>query len=353
MKKEYKKLKNLIEKSKNILILTHKGPDFDGFASGLILKNFLNVYYPKKTVVFKTRQYPTQKIPFMHELQITQRIDAGNEDLIIMVDTNNWRMCITKDDTIQVSKAKIAIVDHHSSKGLEAEVVVNENMSSATEQILDFCMNVKGKKYIISEEISTLGQIGIVFDTGGFLYHNTKPETYELMAKLRRIYELDLEDFEYKSGKFPLETLLPLKIYIQNIHIVNDMAFSFLNLSEVQNYKLTKTGVNAAQGFVRDNILRYIQGIHWGFVVKPSFTSDSEWRISFRSTKGYQEVASIAEALGGGGHQYSAATRITATDGDQAAKMVLDAVEKVLKGETKQEVPLQPSSPSQAPQPST
>jgi len=38
MKKEYRKLHSLIKKSQNILILTHKGPDFDAFASGLILK---------------------------------------------------------------------------------------------------------------------------------------------------------------------------------------------------------------------------------------------------------------------------------------------------------------------------
>ncbi len=350
MKKEYKKLKQLIKKGNNILILTHKGPDFDGYASGLILKNFINTYYPKKTVIFKTRQYPPQKIPFMNELSISQTIDAGDEDLVIIMDANGWDMCITKEDTIQITKAKVAIVDHHSTKSLEVEVVINDNLSSATEQILDFCIQAMGKKYIISKDISMLGQVGIVFDTGRFIYDNTKPETYELMAKLRRIYPMDLEEFEYKSSKFPIEALLPLKIYIQNIHILDDMAYSYLNRSDVTNYNLTKIGVNSAQQFFRDNIVRYIQGIHWGFVVKPSFTTENEWKISFRSTKGYQEVASIAEALNGGGHQYSSATRITATDGDQAAKIVIETFNKLLKNTTPSlEVP----SPSPTPSPST
>ena len=351
MGKEYSKLKNLIEKSKNILILTHRGPDFDAFASALILKNFLNTYYPQKRVSFKSRQYPTQRIPFMNEIEIVQKIDVGNEDLIVITDAADWDICITKEDTIQLTKAKVAVIDHHTTKGMSAEVVINGGMSSATEQVLDFCIEVKGKRYTISKEISELGQIGIVFDTGRFIFDNTRPQTYELMAKLRRVYEFDLEDFEYKSAKFPIDALLPLKIYIQNIHIIDDMAYSYINLNDVKNFNLTKIGVNSAQEFVRDNIVRYIQGIHWGFVIKPSFTNDNEWKVSFRSSKGYQEVAGIAEALNGGGHQYSSAARITASEGDQAAKLILDTINRVQNTNT---IPVNPqSSPSPTPLPST
>ena len=352
MKKEYIQLKKLIERSSNILILTHRGPDFDAFASALILKNFINTYYPKKSVAFKSRQYPTQKLPFMNEIQIVQRIDPGNEDLVIITDAGNWDICTTSDDTIQLTKAKLAVIDHHSTKSIQAEVVINDGMSSATEQVLDFCINIKGKKYVISPEVSELGQVGIVFDTGRFMFDNTRPETHELMAKLRRVYALDLEDFEYKSAKFPVDALLPLKIYIQNIHIINDMAYSYINKSDVVNFQLSKIGVNSAQEFVRDSIVRYIQGIHWGFVVKPSFTNENEWKISFRSSKGYQDVASIAEALGGGGHQYSSATRVTANDGELAAKLVLDTINSI----QQKIVSVQPtpvSSPSPTPQPST
>lgn len=345
MKKEYAIFKKIIERSNNILLLTHKGPDFDAFASCLILKNFINTHYPNKKVVFKTRQAPTQKIPFMDQITISQVINTENEDLVIILDAGGWGICVQKEDTIEITTAKVAVVDHHQTKGLNADVVINDGMSSTTEQILDFCMSIKGKQYVITPDISTLGQIGIVYDTGRFAYDNTTPETYELMAKLRRVYALDLEDFEYKSTKFPSESLLPIKVYIQNIQIVGDMAYSYINKSDINNLKLSKIGINAAQEFVRDNIIRYIQGVHWGFVVKPSFTIENEWKVSFRSSKGYQEVASIAEALGGGGHQYASATKVSANDGDQAIKMILDTIEKLSKGTTS---PSQ-SSPSPTP----
>ncbi len=346
MKKEYKKLEKLIQSSNDILIITHKGPDFDAFASSLILKKYINQYYPKKSVTFRTRQFPTQKIPFMDDITISQTIDTQQEDLVIIMDAVNWDMCVLKGDTIQITQAKVAIVDHHLSEGIEAEVLINNQMSSATEQVLDFCQAVRGKKYVITAEISTLGQIGIIYDTGRFAYDNATPDTYRLMAKLREIYPLDLQDFEFKSSKFPSESLLPMKVYIGNLHIVNDMAYSYLKKSDINNLKLTKIGINAAQEFVRDKIIRYIQGVHWGFIVKPSFTAENEWRVSFRSRKGYQEVSAIAESLNGGGHQYASACNVTANDGEQAANIVLDAINKHLRATPS-------SSPSPTPSPST
>ncbi|HRX44395.1 MAG TPA: hypothetical protein P5059_04070, partial [Candidatus Dojkabacteria bacterium] len=86
MKKEYSKFKKLIEKSNNILLITHKGPDFDAFASCLILKNFIDTYYPNKNVVFKSRQSPTQKLPFMDQITISQVINTENEELVVILD---------------------------------------------------------------------------------------------------------------------------------------------------------------------------------------------------------------------------------------------------------------------------
>jgi bifunctional oligoribonuclease and PAP phosphatase NrnA len=327
MKKEYRKLKSLISKSKSILILTHKGPDFDGFCSALILKKAIDTISPKKEVVFKTSQYPTLNIPYMHEIQMVQRFEITNEDLVIIVDAGSWDMCTVPSDSIRLTEAKIAVIDHHKTRPMEnIEIEINTKLSSATEEVLTFLKESYGRKFKITKEISHLGQIGIVFDTGRFLFDNTKPETYELMAELRRIYPLDLDEFTYKSNKFPLETLKPLMIYIRNLRVQNDMAFTYLTNKDLNENNLTKKGVNNAQHFIRDNIIRYIHGIHWGFVVKPSYTEENAWKISFRSTKGYQEVDKIAETLDGGGHQYSAATKIVAQDGDQAAMKVIKAI---------------------------
>ena len=329
MKEEYKKLKKLIERADNILIITHRGPDFDAFASSLILKNYINTFYPKKNVVFKTKQNPSQKIPLMEEITIVQEFNTENEELVIIMDAGGWGMCVSKGDTIQVTKAKVAVVDHHITKGIQADVVINDQMSSTTEQILDFCMSVQ-KRYKITPTVSILGQIGIVYDTGRFAYDNTTPHTYEMMAKLTSVYRLNIEEFEYKSAKFPASSLTPIKVYIENIHIVGDMAYTYINKKDIESLGITQIGINGAYEFVRDNIIRYIQGVHWGFILKPSSTVQNEWKVSFRSSKEYQEVATVAEMLGGGGHQYASAAVVVAQEGDNAAEIVLNAINKVL-----------------------
>ena len=345
MKKEYRQLKRLIEKANNILILTHKSPDFDAFASSLILKNFLNTNYPKKTVSFKARNSPTQNIPFMHEIQIASKIDESGEDLIILTDSSGWNMCVTDQDTIHLTtKAPLAVVDHHDTIESQADVTINNNMSSATEQVLDFCTKIK-RGYKITKEVSILGQVGIIADTGRFLYENATPQTFELMAKLRKAYDLNIEDFEHRNSKFPMDTLLPINLYIQNIHIQKDLAYTYITNDEIAKYQLTKLGVNNANRFVKDNIIRNIQGIHWGFVVKPSYMAENEWMILFRSTKGYQQVDKIAEALNGGGHQYSAACKIKAGGAEEVVQIVLNTAAKMIS--------VTPSPPSPTPSPST
>lgn len=327
--KEARELSNMLKKAQNILILTHKGPDFDAFCSALILKEYINTKYPKKNVVFKSRQMPTQNIPHMDEISIVENIYTENEDLIVITDAGNMRMCVTSSDSIQNSSAKIVIIDHHDTESDRSDLSINNNMSSATEQVLSLCMNME-RRFKITESMSILGQIGIVTDTGRFLFENASPDTYEMMAKLRRVYTLDIEDFTYKNSKFPYEMLIPLQKYIQNIHIEDDMSYTYLSDDDMKEEGMDKVTINSAHQFIRDRMIRYIHGIHWGFVIKPSYEKENIWYVSFRSTKGYQKVNGITEELGGGGHEYASAARVEGNNVNDVLDTVLETVKKHL-----------------------
>lgn len=330
MNKEAKELRRRIKESKNILIITHKGTDFDGFCSSLILKEYINTYYPRKNVVFKSRQMPTQNIPHMEEITIVESIYPEKEDLIIITDAGSMKMCVTPSDTIQNSSAKLIIIDHHDTVSDESDLTINNNMSSATEQVLTLIEAMEGRRFRITKEISILGQIGIITDTNRFLNENTTPLAHEWMAKLKRVFNFDVEKFTYKNSKFPFGTLVPLRIYLSNMHVEKDLTYSYISREDIENEDITKVTVNAAHRFVRDEILRYIHGVHWGFVIKPSLVNEKLWQVSFRSTKGYQKVDKIAEALGGGGHEYASAARIEGNSLEEVLNTILTEVRKNL-----------------------
>lgn len=330
MNREARELKEKIKRANNILIITHKGPDFDAFCSSLILKECINTYYPRKNVVFKSRQMPTQNIPRMDEISVVESIHPENEDLVIITDAGSMSMCITHSDTIQNTKAKLVIIDHHDTQSDESDLTINNNMSSATEQILTLVEAMAGRRFKITESISKLGQIGLITDTNRFLNENTTPLAHEWMAKLKRIFNFDIEEFTYKNGKFPFEMLVPLQVYVKNMRTEGDMAYTYISKEDIEGSSISKTAVNSAHRFVKDNIIRNIHGVHWGFVIKPSFVDDSLWQVSFRSTKGYQKVDKIAEALGGGGHEYASAARIKGLDSDEVLYTILNEIKRHL-----------------------
>lgn len=330
MKKESMEFKNLIEKSKSILILSHLGPDPDAFASSIIMKKMLNTHYPQKEVEYKTKQLPRDNYPLMDEITIVKEFENGYEDLIIVCDMAELAKCVGSKSSFTQGDNKLIYVDHHQTDTKDGDLTINEGLSSATEQVIALWKDILGSKFEYTKEIAILGQIGIVADTGRFLYELTKPSTHELMAELKRVESLDLEDMLYREAKFPFETLKPLTMFLENFQVDGDMSYTYLTEKELETLEEEdRRYVTSAAVIIKESYLRFIQGTHWGFVLSPRIREENLWQVSFRSTKGYQEVDKICEELGGGGHKLSAGTKIEAKGYKEALEKILSAIEKV------------------------
>jgi bifunctional oligoribonuclease and PAP phosphatase NrnA len=327
-----KEFKQLIEKSKNILIVTHKSPDVDAFCSMILIKLLIEQIDSQKKVVMKARQMPTARLPRMKEITLVKELREEEEDLIVVVDAGNLNLCVdfTKDPIKDTNKM-IVCIDHHTETEMQSNgLTINEIRSSATEQVFATFKDILGKKFKITEDIAELVQYGIVADTGRFLY-NTYPETLRIFADAKATLDVDMEEMAYNAAKFPSEASPAIITYLKTLTIEKDMAYMYISEEEIVRNGLTKTGVNEAQAFLRDKYIRFIQGVHWGFVIKPDFDNEDTWFVSFRSTKGYQEVGSIAQLLGGGGHPYASASPLKAKTVDEALDLVLNAVHKIVK----------------------
>ena len=330
MDSKHKEFKKLLENANKILIITHNGPDLDAFCSMLATYAILKKQYPKKDIVVKARQYPNINLPHMENMKIIESIDYEGEDLVIVTDIPELRLCVKDIDTIQNADVPFALIDHHliDTDQSEWSVAINEGRSSATEQVYVTFKKIFGKKLIMNEDIATLLQYGIVADTNRFLYDGTSSDTHRLFAELKDYHSVDLDVFTYKTKKFPQESTPVIVEYLKSLKIEDDMSYMYISRKSIEENGFTKQGVNQAQAFLRDNYIRYMQGVHWGLIIRPSFSDEKMWDISFRSTKGYQDVQIIAKDLGGGGHTYSAATRISASSVEEVLQIVLVSVKK-------------------------
>jgi nanoRNase/pAp phosphatase (c-di-AMP/oligoRNAs hydrolase) len=284
----------------------------------------------------KARQYPSSKLPLMKELTVLQKEDSikpEGEDLIIITDSSIWSLCQEEGDTIRESNAPVFFIDHHRTEIDEDQrknqFFINESRSSATEQAYATLKRIFGDKFRIDEDAAALVQYGIISDTTRFLFDLTTPATHRVFAEFMEIYPVDIEDFEYRSAKFPREATDVVIEYLKTLTIERDMAYMYISQEIIDQRGFEKQAVNEAFVFLKDKYLRFIQGVHWGFIVKPMFNDENEWSISFRSTKGYQDVEVIAKELEGGGHEYASAVKIKANTVDEILDAVLNAVKEV------------------------
>ncbi|MDD3474985.1 MAG: DHH family phosphoesterase [Candidatus Dojkabacteria bacterium] len=329
MNNKHKQLKKKIEKAKKILIVSHRGPDMDAFSSMLLTKEFLNIYFPSKEVVIKAKQLPSFNIPRMHDITVVETLDEGDEDLIIVVDAGEIRLVCDERDSLDKTSKDIVIIDHHQTVIDNGYLIINDNRSSAAEQVIYTFKEILGKRFKLTDEIAQLGQYGINADTGRFLYETTTPDTLRLYADLYEFSPIDLEEVTYKVNKFPKESTEVIAKLLERIEIDGDMMYTYVDLDDIERWKDPYIG--SAIMFFKNNILRYIQGIHWGFVVEPSTKEKNVWYVTFRGTKGYQRVDRIAEELGGGGHMYASGAKIVYNEPktlDYVIKDVREAIKK-------------------------
>jgi bifunctional oligoribonuclease and PAP phosphatase NrnA len=328
MDKQHRALKRYIEKAQRILVVSHRGPDMDAFCSMLLVKEFLNIYYPDKSVVAKAKQMPNFNIPRMHEISVVDTLEEGDEDLIVIVDTADMNIVCDREDNLIDTNTDIVVIDHHLTTSGRQKVLINEERSSATEQVIASFKQILGKKFKLTKEIAELGQYGITADTGGFMYEVTTADTFRLFADLFEFSPIDIEEFEIKSKKFPLDSTPIMAELLRRLSIEGDMAYTYVNIDDTKRWD--KTSTSRAANFVINHLIRYIQSVHWGFILKPSTRKINTWWVSFRSTKGYQRVDKIAEDLGGGGHMYASGAKLEYSE-PRSLEQVLTDVFTVIK----------------------
>ena len=146
-----------------------------------------------KRIVESKEEVENGLLKRMKEIKLVKELNSTGFDLILLTDAGDLTLCSDENDKIDNS-LPLVVIDHHDTSfdTNDNVLLINENMSSATEQVYMLLKEVFGKKFLLNEDTASLVQYGIVADTGRFLYDITTPNTHRVFAEAKGGVFVDL-----------------------------------------------------------------------------------------------------------------------------------------------------------------
>jgi phosphoesterase RecJ-like protein len=283
------------------LITTHEGPDGDALGSMLALHQILTQLGKDSVMFLAEKEFP---LPVEYRFLALQEVfheppaDLADRTIVFLDCGNIDRMPV---EWLREG-AQILNVDHHHDNTRFGQVNLVDVGASCTAEIIFEMGHRLGVE--TTPEIATALYVGLITDTGMFMYENTDARTHQVAAELieagvdvngifRRLYE-----------RVPEEKLRLVARALGKIDRRLDGALSTTYIS-ADDYAATGADEMLTEGII--DFVRGIEGTLVAAVVRDKPDSQREARkVSLRSTDGTVDVSLIAGKMGGGGHKRAA-----------------------------------------------
>ena len=356
----------LINKSKNILLVTHEKPDGDalgslvamylvlaklgkkvnGVVSGTIAQNYqflpkLDEFTDRLTALrdfiisIDCANAAADKLAYNFQdgkLNVVVTPKDGNFkpqdvsfadgnfqfDLAIVLDAADWDQvgALYADNTKLFQGVPIINIDHHSSNDYYGTVNLVDLTATATCEILVGLVEALGPS-LIDENMATALLTGIVSDTGSFQHSNTTPKSLTIAAQM---VGFGARQQEIIKNLFKTKSFTTLKLWGKILSDIKLDEAHRLSWSLVPLAYFQETGAGTEEtGGVIDELMTSVPGAD--IVV---LLSEKEARTisgSIRTKKGVNS-AELAALFGGGGHPGAAGFKLADIDLSQAEEVV-------------------------------
>lgn len=306
-----------IKKAKSIVILTHENPDGDAIGSSLAMYEALKEMGKEADVIIP--EVP-RVFDFLPNREVIKKEGKEKYDLAIALDTSTVKMLNGFAKYFEDAKVKITI-DHHTTNTMFGDFNYVNPDSPACAQILLTVFEYFGIE--INKKMGTCILTGIITDTGGFQYQNTRPETFEFASELLK-RGVNVSDIYKKVMNTKSKANFELrKRAIDRLEFFEDgkITFTYITKKDLEE-------VNAEngdyEGIVEEG--RAIEGVEVSIFLREKETGG--YKASFRSNE-YVNVSDICLMFGGGGHIHAAGCNISMTL-EQAKEKIINQVKKYL-----------------------
>ena len=305
---EIDKIKSLLSKKKEIVIIPHKNPDGDAIGACTALKYYLDnfnhnveIISPNKFPDFLSWLDPNNVINIFSEDEscIKKIIKA---DMIFTLDFNNLFRISSMKDYVEKSNAIIIMIDHHENPSDYADFMYSvPEMSSTCEMIYHFIEKL-GDKDKIDKNISRSLYAGIMTDTGSFKFPSTTHVTHDVVSNLLKtgISHSDIHNQIYDNNKF--ERVQLLSFALSKIKIIKNLNTCYISLSQ-KNLDKFDYEKGDTEGIVNYGLS--IKNIKFAVIFMEN-SKENVIRISLRSRGKFDVNKFSKNIFGGGGHKNAA-----------------------------------------------
>lgn len=232
-----------IRRYDTIIIHRHQRPDPDAFGSQLGLKALLQASFPEKKIYAVGKAVPglswiSESETFMDAVPN----GAYHKALVIVTDTANAPRV---DDQRWPEGQAVIKIDHHPNDDPFGDWQwVQEGQSATSTMIYEFYEALR-PQLTMTAEAARLLYIGIIGDTGRFMYSNDS-ETFRVVSELFK-YDFDYAKIHYNMTTIS-ENAAKLSGYIlQNVTILpSGFAYVILTRELIKQFNLGEAGTSFA-----------------------------------------------------------------------------------------------------------
>jgi phosphoesterase RecJ-like protein len=194
-------------------------------------------------------------------------------------------------------------IDHHHDNTRFGTVNLVCSVASSTAEMVWRLAKELGAT--ITPDIAKALYVGLVTDTGRFMYENTTPIAHRMAAEMieagvepHKVYRELYEDL-------PFRRLQLLQRALSSVERHDDGALTIAHLTRA-DYEQTGALETDSEGVV--DHMRAVEGTRVAALVRELLSDDREGmrKVSLRATDGSVDVSRVARAFGGGGHPQAA-----------------------------------------------
>lgn len=322
-KQAYANVKALLEKSNAIVITTHIEPDADGIGSQIALYHLLQSL--KKKVTCFNEEPLSQRYHYLDPKKMIKSYQEyeGQEpiDLLIAVDAHDASRIGENMGKILKKAKNILFIDHHPCPSTLLKLHCIDPSAAATGQIIGELADYLGCP--MDAQIALALYTAILVDTSSFRYPTVSSKTHRLLAKLLETGVKPARAYTMIYGAKEISHMQLLGKVLTHAQVNDTQEIAWISLNE-DMIKKHRANIEDTYSFI--NYLLVLDQLK----VACMFRSEGKYvKISMRSTQGI-DVSLIAQAIGGGGHNHSAATTVEGRV-EEIIPRIIDRIAQCLK----------------------